>query len=179
MGYNAVRTDIITLAGIIVHDINMKKSKQVQIKNIVANILVLVLGYTGMILLINIDTIFVTKTFTPLPIAGILLIIFGIAIRIWSTVAFSKKNVEILEMNKHPALVTSGPYKYSRNPLYIGILAVTLGFVFLAGSWIGVIFTVLFGIFWNMLIKYREEKNLKLLFGKEFSDYMAKTRRWL
>lgn len=100
-------------------------------------------------------------------------------VRIWATIAFSKNKVEILNMNSHPKLVTSGPYKYSRNPLYIGILLVTVGFVLIAGSHTGFLLTILFFVFWNQLIKNKEEPDLKKKFGKEFDNYMLKVNRWI
>ena len=149
------------------------------IKNITANILVLVFGYIGMLSLNFLDQYLNIYKFKPLIFLGMIIIISGMIIRVWASIEFSKNKVEILEMNNHPKLVISGPFKFSRNTLYIGIILVSFGFVLLAGSVLGLFLITIFFIFWNLLIKYKEEPDLKKQFGKEFDDYKLKVNRWI
>src|SRR3989344_3311614 len=149
-------------------------------RNIVVNILVLICGYLGMLLLQYLNQYLNLPTFQLPMYVGILIVVIGVIIRIWATISFSKSKVEILGMlwiDNNRKLVISGPYQYSRNPLYIGIILITLGFSFLAESHVGLIFTLLFFIFWNHLIKYREEPKLEKIFGSEYVDYKSRVNR--
>lgn len=147
--------------------------------NFFVNIIVLISGYLGMMLLDSLDKYLgVFKFQLPLYI-GVILIIIGFIIRMWATIHFNKNEVKIIEMKKHSKLITSGPYKYSRNPLYIGILGITLGFVFISGSVLGLVFIVLFFFFWDFIIRKTEEPNLLAKFGNSYLIYKNNVRRWL
>ena len=54
------------------------------------------------------------------------------------------RNFGMLGIDDHRKLIISGPYQYSRNPLYVGIVLITLGFALLAGSFVGLILTFYF-----------------------------------
>ena len=92
---------------------------------------------------------------------------------------YKKKETEIEPTKTTSKIITSGLYKYSRNPVYLILCAVPIG--------IGLIFQT----YWAMLsfipsliIVYftaikKEEKYLEKKFGKEYLDYKKKVRRWL
>ena len=76
-------------------------------------------------------------------------------------------------------LVTSGLFRYSRNPMYLGMLFVLTAGMILLGAWSAILAPVLF--VWAMTefqIK-PEERSLQLKFGDQFSIYQTRTRRWL
>lgn len=147
--------------------------------NIIANILVLVFGYLELRFLKFFDESFNVLVFVPQVYIGLSVIFVGVVIRILATLEFKRNKVNILEINTSPNLVTSGIYKYSRNPLYIGIIFVTIGFVLISGSVAGLLFIVPFIIFWDLLIRYKEEPELKNRFGNEFDNYKLKVNRWI
>lgn len=147
--------------------------------NIIANMIVLFFGYIGLRLLQFFDKTFNVLSFTPKVYIGVLFIFVGVIIRILATLEFTRNKVEILKVNTPSILVTSGIYKYSRNPLYLGIIFVTLGFVLISGSVAGLLFVILFFVFWNLLIKYKEEPELKNKFGNKFENYKLKVSRWI
>jgi protein-S-isoprenylcysteine O-methyltransferase len=71
--------------------------------------------------------------------------------------------------------VTSGPYKYLRNPAYTGALITLVGFGFGAGNWISVIFLLIIGLAayaWRIAV---EDKALRERFGEEYEDYKKRT----
>lgn len=150
-------------------------------RNFVANIIVLCVGYIGMLILKYIDVSLGIPTFQPLITVGIIVIALGVLLRIWASISFSKQKVEILSfgLREPPQLVVSGPYKYSRNPLYVGILLITLGFVLISGSVTGICFTFLFFLFWNALLQKKEEPYLLKKFGDEYKSYLLKVNRWI
>lgn len=77
------------------------------------------------------------------------------------------------------ALVKEGPYCLVRNPMYLGILFIGLGFVLMLFQWwVALIFLFIFIIRYILLI-FKEEKKLMTVFGDEYSDYSRKVARIL
>jgi protein-S-isoprenylcysteine O-methyltransferase Ste14 len=96
-------------------------------------------------------------------IVGGLVALPGLALRAWATG----------HLRKNDALATTGPYAYTRNPLYLGSFVIGLGFTIAAGRLIlGLVFAVLFlGIY--VPVMRVETKTLAELFGKDYQDYAA------
>lgn len=77
------------------------------------------------------------------------------------------------------ALVTSGPFRVSRNPMYVGILLMLSGIACLfgtAGPWLVV---PALGAVFDVVVIRREEKRMETLFDEAYRRYQAKVRRWL
>ena len=96
-------------------------------------------------------------------IVGGLVALPGLALRAWATG----------HLRKNDALAATGPYAYTRNPLYLGSLVIGLGFTIAAGRLIlGLVFAALFlGIY--VPVMRVEAKTLAELFGKDYQDYAA------
>jgi protein-S-isoprenylcysteine O-methyltransferase Ste14 len=77
------------------------------------------------------------------------------------------------------ALVTTGPYRFTRNPIYLGFLLIYLGFNFLAGSLWGVVISPF--LVWTVThaIIHAEEEYLEKKFEDEYREYSSHVRRWL
>jgi len=99
-----------------------------------------------------------------LPIAAV-----GLALRAWAA-GYIRKN---------DALATSGPYSYTRNPLYLGSTLLGIGFV-LAGAdwWMSLGVALLFVLVYLPVIR-REEAFLRSRFGEEFNAYAGRVPRLL
>jgi protein-S-isoprenylcysteine O-methyltransferase Ste14 len=77
------------------------------------------------------------------------------------------------------ALVRTGPFRFTRNPLYLALLLVLSAFAVLANSvWLVIAVPVLFILF-NTIAIPREEATLAALFGDEYAEYRRTVRRWL
>lgn len=89
--------------------------------------------------------------------------VFGLAIRAWASG----------HIRKNDSLATSGPYSYTRNPLYLGSFLLGLGFTIGAGWWpLGILFVVLFlGIYFPVMRV--ESATLSQLFGENYRRYAA------
>ncbi len=97
-----------------------------------------------------------------------------------SSIGCLKRHHTNHETNK-PArvLITDGPYRFSRNPIYLGFMCLYLGLgIFLNNLWIFVLGAPLF-ITVQAVIVAREEDYLAGKFGEEYSDYCQSVRRWL
>ncbi len=77
------------------------------------------------------------------------------------------------------ALVTSGPYRFTRNPIYLGFLLIYLGFTLLAGTLWGLILSpFLIGTITRWVI-HAEEFYLEDKFEEEYAAYRARVRQWI
>src|SRR5712691_2662849 len=96
-------------------------------------------------------------------IVGGLVALPGLALRAWATG----------HLRKNYALATTGPYAYTRNPLYLGSFVMGLGFTIAAGKLIlGLVFAVLFlGIY--VPVMRVEAKTLEELFGQDYRRYAS------
>lgn len=99
----------------------------------------------------------------PLLIAGSVVALAGLGIR-----AYAAGHLE-----KDQDLAVSGPYAYTRNPLYLGSLLIGVGLV-VAGAqlFLGMAFVVFFLVVYLPVMR-REERNLRRHFGREYDDYAA------
>lgn len=110
---------------------------------------------------------------------GIGLIVFGLVFSMYPSSLFAKEKTEILPTSEtNRVLITYGPYKWSRNPMYVGMVAMLLG----AAVWVGTFplyaaVVVYFCIF-NFVIIPFEEGKLHRIFGEEYAAYKGKVRRW-
>ena len=76
-------------------------------------------------------------------------------------------------------LVVRGPYRHTRNPMYLGVLAVILGWaIFFRASALALYGAVVAALFHAFVVLY-EEPHLRKKFGAEYADYCARVPRWL
>jgi protein-S-isoprenylcysteine O-methyltransferase Ste14 len=78
-----------------------------------------------------------------------------------------------------PHLVVAGPYRYSRNPMYLAGLFAWLGWTVFYGSPAVLIGLVLFWSTFTLQVIPREERQLQALFGDEYLEYKRSVRRWI
>jgi protein-S-isoprenylcysteine O-methyltransferase Ste14 len=117
--------------------------------------------------------------FFPYTLSGIVLIVSGILLTIWTNYNLLKKGTAIMpyEMPRH--LITSGPYRFSRNPLYLGMAAALFGAAVFLGSLAPFIFPAIFMIVIEKSFISAEEKNLAKEFGSRYGEYKKSVRRWI
>ena len=91
----------------------------------------------------------------------------------------AKTTVDPTTPEKTTRLVTSGIYRYSRNPMYLGLLGFLIAEVLLLGNLLGLALLPLYMMTMNKRFIEPEEKALESLFEQAFIDYKQKVRRWL
>jgi len=112
-------------------------------------------------------------------IGGITLLIIALFFLVRSLRQFFLSKNTIILIKPASSLQTTGVYKISRNPMYVGLAIVYLGITCLIGNWWNIIlFPLLLLIVQEYIIK-REEKYLELEFGQDYEEYTRKVRRWL
>ncbi len=115
----------------------------------------------------------------PLTYAGIIVILFGVLITVTSAGIFKKVDTGLVPFDEAKVLVTSGFYRFTRNPMYIGMFIVLLGVAFMLGT-VSALFPipVFFLIIRNNFV-LGEERFCEAAFGQQFLDYKSKVRRWI
>jgi protein-S-isoprenylcysteine O-methyltransferase Ste14 len=77
------------------------------------------------------------------------------------------------------ALVFDGPYRFTRNPMYLGMAAVYVGLAFVLGLMWAFVFLPLVLLTVDRLVIAREERYLERKFGEEYVAYKGRVRRWI
>jgi protein-S-isoprenylcysteine O-methyltransferase Ste14 len=106
-------------------------------------------------------------------------IIAGLALALWAAFYFLSHKTSVVPRNTPKAMISDGPYRISRNPIYLADAMILLGFALLQGSPVGILTVPVFmAIIWTRFIK-GEEAGLRATFPEEFDAYTTRTRRWL
>jgi protein-S-isoprenylcysteine O-methyltransferase Ste14 len=112
-------------------------------------------------------------------IVGSLLVAIGFLVRVWATYYFYENRMKVISLVPQGSLLTSGPYRYSRNPLYLGgNVFIFFGAAFVLGSPTAVAITALHLPLVDVFIR-REEQQLERTFGEEWINYKRRVRRWI
>ena len=117
----------------------------------------------------------------PKGIAAGLLALAGLAFDVAGLVAFRRARTTInpLRPQKSSSLVSGGVYRHTRNPMYVGMACILLGWAVWLAQPLALLGPVMFVLYITRFQIRPEEKVLMGLFGEEFTAYAAKVRRWL
>ena len=112
---------------------------------------------------------------------GILLLIFGLAILISAVRLFRKDKTTVNPLSPEQAtkLVTDGIFKYSRNPMYLGMVFILSSMAVLFNLIGGIILIALFCFYITKFQIIPEERAMSNLFSQDFNKYKQATRRWI
>ena len=113
---------------------------------------------------------------------SLLFLIFGFVIIFLATKEFKKSETTVNPMKPETStrLVTSGVFKYTRNPMYLGLASILLASCFYFSSLLGIIIYVPLFIFYITVFQIiPEEESMKSLYNDEYLDYCSKVRRWI
>lgn len=116
-----------------------------------------------------------------LGLLGLSLLVTGIAIDLAAVANFIKRKTTVNPYTPHKSrqLVTSGLYRITRNPMYLGMLLSLTGVALYLGSLSGFVMLPIFIILMNEFQIKAEERVLAVLFGSEYREYCARVRRWI
>lgn len=137
------------------------------------------LGALGAGLLLNWLVPLGTFSREPLRVAGGILGLTGITLGLWGVRALHHAGTAVRPDQPVTALVTNGPFRYTRNPLYIALTIVYLGIALSAGvGWLLVtLIPALAMVHWRIV--RREEQFLEARFGDDYRAYKARVHRWI
>ena len=131
--------------------------------------------------------VLVFRWFWPMPIfghavalwLGLALLVLGFGIAAWGI-----RTMQAVGTNVNPALpttaiVASGPFRFSRNPLYLALTLLYLGLTLAFNTWWGIVVLVPVLIIMHRGVVLREERYLEQKFGETYRQYRSKVRRYL
>jgi protein-S-isoprenylcysteine O-methyltransferase Ste14 len=103
----------------------------------------------------------------------------GVILAAWGMATFRRAKTAIHPHHSASRLVTHGPYRFTRNPMYTGLTIAYLGGSALVDSgWPIVVLPIVLVVLFKRVIS-REEMYLTDAFGVEYTEYVASVRRWL
>lgn len=116
---------------------------------------------------------------SPYTFWGFIFILFGIVLNVWSSRLLKKKSTAIDFYEAPNRLVTEGPFRISRNPIYLSGVILSLGIAILLGSLITFVFPIALLMILDRHYIPFEEKRLEKTFGQEYLEYKQRVRRWI
>jgi protein-S-isoprenylcysteine O-methyltransferase Ste14 len=116
---------------------------------------------------------------SPIHLAGAVLVVAGLAIALWAAGLFRLAGTPVVPFTQSTALVTGGIYRWTRNPMYLGMIIALIGLAVVLGT-ISPFLPIPFFV-WQIRRKFvlPEEAFLEEIFGSRYLEYKARVRRWL
>lgn len=115
----------------------------------------------------------------PYRYAGIIIAGVALGLGAWAAALFRRAGTNIRPFMPSTALVVSGPYKLTRNPMYLGMAGILLGAAVFMGSLTPFVVIPAFMALIAERFIIPEEAKLEAAFGRDYTDYKARVRRWL
>jgi len=112
-------------------------------------------------------------------LSGIVLFVFGGILAAWSLLIFRRARTTTVPGKNSNKLITVGPYRFSRNPMYISLTLAYLGEAGLLVQFWPVAFLPIVLLYINLVVIPLEEKILNSDFGDIYTTYCRKVRRWM
>jgi protein-S-isoprenylcysteine O-methyltransferase Ste14 len=138
----------------------------------------LLLGLIGVFAL---NELYPIVRFTSLlfQVLGGVIIVVGLLLLVTANGLFVRAGTDVIPFRKVSSLITTGIYRFTRNPMYLGMAAVLLG----CALTVGVVSALLVPVVFVVIIEARfirpEEQMLRELFPEEFPAYCRRVRRWI
>ena len=112
-------------------------------------------------------------------VVGALLTAFAVTLNVWAVKTLLERRTTVLTQRCSAHLVTSGPFRFTRNPTYFGYTLLTAGLGLLIGNLWFLPMAAAAAALTTLLVIRCEEMHLLSRFGCEFEFYCKRTRRWL
>ena len=138
--------------------------------------------YFGMLVLgLILSALFPTPILSgPLPtLLGALLVVLGLALAVWATITMRRAGESPNATEATRTLVASGPFAFTRNPLYIALALVYAGIALALGSLWALLLLVVVLVIMDRGVIASEERYLRGQLGDPYAQYTARVRRWL
>jgi len=112
-------------------------------------------------------------------VLGIVAIAGGLGLAYWGIGTFALAHTPILPVKPARLLVLTGPYRFTRNPMYLGLTAAYFGASLVSNmAWALVLLPLVLGLL-SWLVIEREERHLLSTFGASYEQYRQRVRRWI
>ena len=135
----------------------------------------------GLIAIFTLNESWPVLRFTSLAgqLAGGLIILVGLVLLVMANGLFVRAGTNVIPFREVSSLVTRGIYRYTRNPMYLGMALVLLGCAVTVGAASALAVPVLFMVIIELRFIRPEEHMLQGLFPQEYPAYCTRVRRWI
>lgn len=111
---------------------------------------------------------------------GVILVLLGVILAAWAALLFRREKTEINPISPaNRKLVRSGPFRLTRNPMYLGLVIVTLGVAVWVGAWPMFLAPIAVAATANWVHIPFEEEKMRRQFPADFDAYARRVRRWI
>ncbi|MEO7192819.1 MAG: isoprenylcysteine carboxylmethyltransferase family protein [Vicinamibacterales bacterium] len=115
----------------------------------------------------------------PQQAVGLTFIVGGLMVMAWAIQTFARAHTAVVPTAPATMLVRTGPFRFTRNPMYVGITAAYVGLAILVNvAWPFVVLPAVLIALLLVVIR-REERHLQHMFPGEYPQYCSRVRRWL
>lgn len=115
----------------------------------------------------------------PWNLLGVIPLVLGIVINLIADKSFKRHETTVKPLEDSTALITTGVFRFTRHPMYLGFVLILLGIAVLFGSFTPYIVVLVFTIFMDTVFIKHEEKKLEGTFGQAWLEYKKMVRRWI
>jgi protein-S-isoprenylcysteine O-methyltransferase Ste14 len=115
----------------------------------------------------------------PWNLLGVIPIAAGVALHVATSRLFARHGTGRAALGEPAALVVDGPFRWTRNPMYLGGVVILLGVAWLLGSLMPFLVIPLFLVLVQKTFIHVEERMLAERFGDEYAAYRDRVRRWI
>jgi protein-S-isoprenylcysteine O-methyltransferase Ste14 len=110
---------------------------------------------------------------------GYPVVLFGFGLAFSAMMQFGRAKTTVDPHGSVSAIVVNGPYRFSRNPIYVGLVCFLIGMPLVLGTLWGLVLSPLFIVLMNSLVIQHEEAYLEKKFGDDYTSFKSRVRRWL
>ena len=112
-------------------------------------------------------------------VCGIVLVILAPTLAISAVVTFKKAGTNVIPSEPALTIVRGGPYRFTRNPMYLALCLVQVALGFFLNDWITLLFVVPLALILHFGVVLREERYLAAKFGEPYLQLKREVRRWI
>ena len=137
------------------------------------------------LLLIHLAAVYLLTKIFPLSFefiptwVGYPIVILGLVLAFGAMTQFSRAKTTVDPHGSVSTIVVDGPYRFSRNPIYVGLVCVLIGLPLALGTLWGLVLSPLFIVLMNNLVIQHEEAYLEKKFWDEYTSFKSRVRRWI
>ncbi|SDE58656.1 methyltransferase family protein [Rhodospira trueperi] len=113
----------------------------------------------------------------PWDLVGVVALAAGLGLAVWAMICFVRAGAEARPFEDASVLVVDGPYRFTRNPMYLSIVVSLVGVALVMGTltpWLGPVAMAL----WLDGFTRKEERHVRAALGADYEAYQARVRRW-
>ena len=107
------------------------------------------------------------------------LVVLALILNLAAASQFSRRRIGIVPFSDTPELALKGPFRFTRNPMYLGLVAFSAALSFGTAVWFNLFAPALLAVWLDVAYIRREEAFLRARFGNAFDTYTRRVPRWL